>query len=175
MIDIIEIKNLFELIAKTHPIIKHNDIDNKFYSFDAEERNSDRSELRYPNLGLSAISNKPLSGSYSMKEMGMQDKMYITVCLLDKCESGNFKMQEEIKQRLKIVMNDIVDWLYRTSFGLNRCDWPIIEYMDLSNITYNTIGPVGQNNAYGWEFRIELKGLHDVSRTDNPLNIMSNE
>lgn len=175
MIDIKDIKTLFEKIATVHPAINHSVMEKRFYGYDAEERNEDRSVLNYPNLGLSALSKKPLSGAYTLKEMGMQDKMYITVCLLDSADTANYEQQEEIYQRLKVVMDDIVDWLYKTSFGPQRCNWPVIEWMDIENITYNNIGPVGQATAYGWEMHIAIRDLHDANNTTNPLNAMTNE
>ena len=162
---------LFERIAEVHPAILHDAATNpKFYkwSFD-ESNNEERSELGFPRMGLSAGTHTSLNGSYTMRDMGMQDNMMVNMVIIDKCELGDWEAEEEIYNRLKQVVDDIINWIYFASYGSDKCNWPAIEYIDLSATSYNRIGPVSQSNAFGWSVVFKCRFLENANDLSNPL------
>ena len=166
-----DLSALFERIATVHPAIGHDaETHPRFYKWNFDESTSEeRGVMEFPRMGLSAGTHTSLNGSYTMKEMGIQDNMIVNMVIVDKCDMGDWEAEEEIYNRLKKIVDDIIAWLYRASYGSDRCEWKAIEYIDLSSTTYNRIGPVTQSNAFGWSVQFKCRFLENANDLTNPL------
>lgn len=167
-----DIYNFFEMVAKNHPKIAHDETTNPaFYGWNFDELISEeKSNIGYPCLGLSMPTHSGLKGSFNETGTSIYESLYVHLTLLDKviipstANQSNNEYQEEydIYDRLYLIIQDIIAAIYRTVQSEPGCDWRIIKLIDLSNVAFERVGPLANNDVFGWRVTLHFKNILNI-------------
>lgn len=172
MVNTSAVYDLFEKLAKAHPIIGHNPNGgvNRFFGFNFDESESENFEsATYPRIVLSKSSNPKLNIKYKYIGHSGQKMYSFTVTFLKNTQADNHVEQKDAYAEMEQVMDDFLTWMFSHESQNNQCDFEVIETFDQESITAEAIGPIGKNSAYGWALNITTKTYVEYS-SSNPLH-----
>ncbi|MCW3127208.1 MAG: hypothetical protein JWO03_2866 [Bacteroidetes bacterium] len=168
-----DIYALFLAIAKTHPVIGHNPAGGvyRFYGYNMDEANAgDRNKFSYPRMGLAMKTHAGLSGRIDNTGGALRNNLYAEIVLLKDAKSNEYADEMAAYALLFPVMMDIISWILNEALTVAECGpWPVIGLVDIGNITYTRVGPLGTGLGYGWKISILFKQMLQYT-SDNPLN-----
>lgn len=174
---ILDIKDVFEKIAKTHTGIGHAPDAVpallRFYGYDMDESNTgDMDGLSFPRMGLGMKIQSGLTGKYENDMSALKDTCYIEVIMIDQHDEGDFAAQYDCYDRMKKVMDDIVSWIAEAVRNPDlKCKYPVLSYINASMISYSRVHGITGSNACGWKMTIPIISI-TVLTDANPLNAL---
>ena len=145
----------------------------RFYGYNNDEAiGGELAETAYPRMGMSLRTHNGLFGNYIQQQSALGDNLTVEVCFIDKIDNGDFADEYAVYDSMKLIMDEFVLWCkYAISTGLS-CDFPALERMDFSSITYRRVGPV-HTSAFGWALMIPVKDSILYDGTNNRFKDMT--
>ncbi len=162
MISVKGVRDFFEWWAKQYTPIGH-DPDNgvkRFYEFKFEESvNGSRSDLDFPRMGLSIGKEPEITGSFKADGTSQTDNMYIRIAVFDKPVTyiDAYIAHTNALEFCKRCIFDLESWMFATSQGMNRCDFEIIEMIDLTNVAYQVVTELDVTDTAGFMMTVKLR------------------
>ena len=169
-----DIPVLFEKIATTDTRIGHDPIANvfRFYGYNMDEAVAeDADNLSYPRMGLALKTHAGLTGRFENLGGALRNNLYTEVVILDEAATNDYPAQEAAYTLTYGIMMDIATWILNQA-STDPCQWPVIGLVDVSNITYSRVGPVGTGQGFGFKLMIQYKDMVKYT-SSNPLNGMT--
>ena len=178
---------LFENIATTHPEISHDaaSVDNegkknklRFWKFNGKELpTGEKSDLDTAEghliLGLSLPGKGEVTWNYSNTGTISRKDKFFDVAVVGKFAPSDFASEELVCAKAEKVIDEIYTWLEMTSFGNNKCAFPIIEKIDLSGNNCRRVSNVGVSGYSGATMRLHVRDMVKYNKSTNPLDAMT--
>lgn len=129
-----------------------------------------RKETSEVYIALRKNKTAPLSGIIRENGTSQQELLYIDIFCVQTVGSEDWRGQEQAQQDCKQAIGDFEQWIYQTVRGANRCDYPIVKYIDLANMPQGAVENFGTCGAFGWYLRLNFNEWlpSDVSFTTPP-------
>jgi hypothetical protein len=113
--------------------------------------------------GLSTKTHTGGEGELIDQYGSVTEPMSLDIILLKKVARGNsdesdtiFSLQEEAMDACKHELMNLRSWLQQVNHTDQKCDYPIVGYIEMENITHKRMGPVAEE-YYGWKIRLNLR------------------
>lgn len=174
-----DIKALMVNVASTHPLIGHDVTDKKkirFYGFNPDEFDTgSKSKLNFDTLimGLSIPRQTPVAWAYYDTGTSTSKKKYFEVAVIGKFKEGDYEAEDVVCENAEEVLEHFQTWLDHVSAGEERCDFPVVEYIDRANINCRRVNNIGIANVSGAVMRVPLFDWVVYDAATNPLNDMT--
>jgi len=172
-----DIRQVMELIAKTHPGIGH-DPDGmpkkvRFYGYNMDESNTgDRDNMSFPRMGMATKVQTGLTGRYETMTASVRDFTYIEIILIDSVPTNDYNGEEGCYDRMKVVMDDIITWISYAVMSSIKFKYPALSYINVSQISYARVASMTGDKACG--FKMTIPFIAEMEWTDaNPLNSLN--
>lgn len=172
MISITDIKDFFKDWFSQHADVCPNpaDIDKHFINFNFEEvLAKEIGTLEGVIVALTSPGEEPLNGNVKLEGIGAREYLYVDLLVFEKTPEGDYETQTQIVDKCKRICGDLVQWMYSVYFSSSRCDYPIVELLDVESIGQSEVNLSGVNFNRGWMLRLTFKSWIDSSNiTFNP-------
>lgn len=133
------------------------DVDQYFSGSQSDEYVSrQRSDLKEKFASLSTGEGSRMNGSFTDLGTAMRDKVKINFCVVKACNTSNFSEIEAAKNWGHEQIVELVRQIFRDASGVDKCDFPDIEKVDLKNVPHFEVGPLGTGQHFGWGCSFEI-------------------